>query len=90
MKKLINNAIKPGKDYECNKFVMKCGTYEGKTVRMVQCYDKYRRDYQVGRYQSGMYFTRTATTIKDDLKYDFFKPSDECKAALAEYLLQGV
>ena len=67
-------------DYGCNKEILdNCGTYNGKTVRMVQCYDKYRRDYQMGRYCSGMYFTRTLDQIAEDLNYSSFVPNEQFK-----------
>ena len=64
-------------DYGCNTEISaNCGTYDGKPVRMIQCYDKYRRDYQAGRYQSGMYFTRMIGQTDYDIECGLFEPND--------------
>lgn len=67
-------------DYGCNKELMsEAGDYDGKTVRLIECHSQYHRDYQMGRYQSGMYFTRTFLEIKEELNYSHLTLSDECK-----------
>lgn len=66
-------------DYGCNAEELPiAGHYDDKPVRLINCHSQYHCDYQMGRYQSGMYFTRGKLTIGEDVKHGHFVPTEEC------------
>jgi len=72
-------------DYGWNKEVLAiAGHYDDKPVRLINCQSEYHKNYQLGRYMSGMYFIRDMESIAEDIKYGHFKLTPECIQQLKE------